>query len=295
MREFIYFYAPLIYIMKYEKVISEIKELKIQGSRNVALHALSILQDLAKRKGFGKEWEDMANFLQQLRPTQVLTYNLIKYVKENRNFSAFNEVKNFLEKSYYKIIENGFKILEGNEVIMTHCHSSEELNLLKFAKKMGYDFEVYVTETRPRLQGLKSAKELANEGIAVKYIVDNAAGYYMKDVDVVMFGIDAIRKEGVWNKIGTYLISIAAKYEKKEVWFIGDILKVDKREKPHQEMRNPREIIGSHRLPKDVEVLNPAFDYTPWELIDGVVTGIGIFNKWEDFEILDLGEIIKNY
>ncbi len=281
--------------MKYEKVINEIKELKIQGSRNVALHALSILQDLAKRRGFGKEWEDMANFLQQLRPTQVLTYNIVEYVKENRNFNAFNEVKKFLEKSYSRIIENGFKILEGNEVIMTHCHSSEELNLLKFAKKMGYDFEVYVTETRPKLQGLKSAKELANEGIAVKYIVDNAAGYYMKDVDVVMFGIDAIRKEGVWNKIGTYLISIAAKYEKKEVWFIGDVLKVDKREKPHQEMRSPREIIGIHRLPKDVDILNPAFDYTPWELIDGVVTGIGIFNRWEDFEVLNLKDIIKNY
>ncbi len=268
------------------KLIEGIRSLKIQGSHIVAKNCIDILREIANKRGFeSKEFNEMANFLQSLRPTQVLTYNLIEYVKQRRDMKAFSNINRFLENCYDEIFEKALNFLEGNEVILTHCHSSEELYVLKKAYELGYRFKVFVTETRPKLQGIKSAKELAKCGIKVKYIVDDAAGFYMDEVDAAIFGIDAITKDGVWNKIGTYMISLAAKHHAKDVLFIGDIMKIDLREYTYIEMRNPNEIISKRELNNpNIEILNPSFDLTPWHLIDAVITGKGVIKDSSIFE-----------
>ena len=278
-----------------EKKIKEIKSLKIQGAKSVALNAISILEHYYKVKGFNKEFFSMAEYLQNIRSTQAITYNVIEYIKNKKDASAFNRIKKYLERSYEKLAEEYGEVLEGNEVIMTHCHSSEEMHFLKKAKDIGYNFTVYVTETRPKYQGIITAKELNSYGIKVKYIVDNASAFYMDRVDVLLFGSDAIRKEGIVNKIGTYLMAIAGKEKDKEVWFIGDIAKLDKRERIEIEMRPRKEITANHHLPKSIEVLNPAFDITPWKYVTGLITDIGIFYSWKEMEKIDLNKIFDNY
>ncbi len=283
----------------YEK-IEDIKTLKVQGAHNVARTSIEILKEIALRKGFNsKEFKEMADFLQDLRPTQVITYNLIEYVKYKKTISAFNKVERFLENTYPNIAKYFLEVIEGNEIIITHCHSSEEIYAIKKAYELGYDFEVYVTETRPKMQGIKSAKELAETGIKVKYIVDDAAGFFMEEVDALVVGIDAITKQGIWNKIGTYMMALAAKHHAKDVIFVGDIAKIDLREKTYVEMRNPNEIIPAYQLNhSNIEILNPAFDLTPWHLIDVVVTGVGIIkdnNILNNINYLKLFEIIEKY
>lgn len=269
------------------KIAVDINNLKIQGAKGVALESIRALEIYYSEKGLDEGFFKLLDLLQNLRPTQVITYNVLNIIKntiDKKGDKIFEALRSKLSLAQEKINENLLKnILELGKnriTIMTHCHSSEEVKALIFAKQCGIDITAYVTETRPKYQGIKTAKELSKAGIKVKYIVDSAAGFYMKKADISLFGCDAIRREGVVNKIGTYMISLTSKEYDKEVWFVGDILKVDLRKEVIIEMRDPAEIIDPELLP-GVEILNPAFDITPWKLIDRVITDVGTYKEYE--------------
>jgi ribose 1,5-bisphosphate isomerase len=105
-------------------------------------------------------------------------------------------------------------------------------------------------------------------------IVDSAIEFFMKDVDIVIVGTDAIRKEGIVNKIGTYPLAVVAWEHKKPFYVVGSTLKLDKRKKLIIEERSPDEVYVEHM--KTLEVRNPAFDVTPWKYVKRVVTEKGI-------------------
>ena len=78
----------------------------------------------------------------------------------------------------------------------------------------GTPVHVWVSETRPRNQGLLTAWELREQGVAHTVIADNAAGHLLQrgQVDMVLVGADRVTRRGdVCNKIGTYLKALAAR------------------------------------------------------------------------------------
>ena len=111
-----------------------------------------------------------------------------------------------------EIAEKGAGEINDGDVVLTHCHSGHVMEILKRAKRKGKKFEVIVTETRPRDQGVLSAKELLGAGIKVTYCVDSAFGFVMKRVTRMLVGCDAILADGsVVNKIGTFPMALVAK------------------------------------------------------------------------------------
>ncbi|HMM72643.1 MAG TPA: S-methyl-5-thioribose-1-phosphate isomerase, partial [Rhodocyclaceae bacterium] len=105
--------------------------------------------------------------------------------------------------------------------IMTHCNAGwlataaygTALAPVYAAHARGIDMHVWVSETRPRNQGLLTAWELARAGVAHTLVADNAAGWLLAtgQVDLVLVGADRIATNGdVANKIGTYLKALAA-------------------------------------------------------------------------------------
>ncbi len=261
------------------KTVRGIKSLKIQGARNIAIAALDALEIVAKKSGFGKEFLEAANALQSSRKTAVPLYNAICAVKSGKSIESIKKTKQFLELAPKKSAEFGAKLIRDGSTIITHCHSSEAIMLLKLAKANGKKFKIIVTETRPKMQGISTAKELVAAGIPVEYIVDSAAGHYMKGCNIAIFGCDSIRKEGIYNKIGTYLMALCAYENKVPVYFAGDSMKIDWRPKIEIEMRSSEEII-SQKVLSGAKILNPAFDCTPWKLISGVITEKGIAKSW---------------
>ena len=119
-----------------------------------------------------------------------------------------------------------------------------------------------------------TAKELAKLKIPVILIVDSAIEFFIKDVSMVIVGSDAIRREGVVNKIGTYPLAVVAKEHKKPFYVVGNTLKLDKRKKLIIEERSPHEIYDERM--KTLKIRNPAFDITPWKYINRVVTEKGV-------------------
>jgi ribose 1,5-bisphosphate isomerase len=255
-------------------LIDRINRLEIQGAKEIAIESLKFLRKIAKEKGFGKEFEQAAKKLEKTRPTEVVLHNCLEIVKKEKNVEAISKMINKLNQATKEIAKRGSRLIKDGSVIMTHCHSGEACAVINQAWKEGKKITVYATETEPKHQGIITAKELTKSGIHVILIIDSAIEFFIKDVDIVMVGSDAIRKEGVVNKIGTYPLAVVAKEHKKPFYVVGNTLKLDKRKKLIIEERSPHEIYLEHI--KTLEVKNPAFDITPWKFISRVITEKGI-------------------
>ncbi|MEO8410227.1 MAG: S-methyl-5-thioribose-1-phosphate isomerase [Propionivibrio sp.] len=157
-----------------------------------------------------------------------------------------------------------------------------------------FDVHVWVSETRPRNQGLLTAWELAQHGVPHTLIADNAAGLLLAqgEVDAVIVGADRIAANGdVANKVGTYLKALAA-HEAGVPFYVaaprstidfacisGAAIPIEERD--GDELRLVAGIDDAGRsatlrqLPATQAVANPAFDVTPARLVTAIITEAG--------------------
>ena len=268
---------------KLEKTLKKIKSLEIQGAQEIAIESLKVLRELAEKKGFDSEFINAANKLIKARPTGVSVYNCLKIVKKEKTLESIDRILRYLEKAQEWLAYNGSKLIKNDMIIMTHCHSSSVLNIFRRAKEVEHkNFKVIVTETRPNLQGLKTARELVKMGIPIYYIVDSAGPFFMAAADMLLVGADAIRNEGILNKIGTYPLALAAREVGSPVYIAATKDKIDYdlvskiEDRPDREIANPRELEKTGG-----EIENPAFDLTPWKLVTAVITESGILGRKE--------------
>jgi len=262
-----------------EKVVHDIKSVKIQGAKQIAVHTLKFLKKFCKKNGFGLKFEVAAKIIEDARPTAVVLHNCIEILKENRKLKTIDTLLRQLDTSSKKIAKKGSKLIKNNYKIMTHCHSGEALTIIKQAWKDGKKISVIATETDPLEQGVKTAKELAKLKIPVTLITDNAVGFFMPEVDCVIVGSDALRVNGSVNKIGTSLLALAAKKNKKPFYVAADLFKLDRRKKFVIEERSEKEVYKELLHPgklKGIKIRNPAFDVTNWKFVSIVITEKGV-------------------
>ena len=96
------------------------------------------------------------------------------------------------ENAVRKIGEIGAQRVRDGDTIMTHCNSSAAISIMAAAHKDGKNINVIATESRPRWQGHLTIKQLDEKGIKTSLIVDSAVRYFMKEVDLVVMGADAV-------------------------------------------------------------------------------------------------------
>ncbi|MBL8479834.1 MAG: s-methyl-5-thioribose-1-phosphate isomerase [Sterolibacteriaceae bacterium] len=169
---------------------------------------------------------------------------------------------------------------------MTHCNAGRlatvghgtALAPVYAAHAAGIALHVWVSETRPRNQGLLTAWELREAGVPHTLIADNAAGLLMMQgkVDLVIVGADRIAANGdAANKVGTYLKALAARANGVPFYVAAPLSTIDfacaKGADIPIEERAAAEL-GAGTTP----VANPAFDVTPAALIDGIVSERGV-------------------
>ncbi len=174
--------------------------------------------------------------------------------------------------------------------IMTHCNAGRlatvehgtAISPVYAAHAAGLPVHVWVSETRPRNQGLLTAWELAEAGVPHTLIADNAAGLLLMQgkVDLVIVGADRIAANGdTANKVGTYLKALAARAHGVPFYVAAPLSTIDfacpsGREIPIEE--RAAEEFGAAVSNLDTPVANPAFDVTPAALISGIVSERGI-------------------
>ncbi len=175
--------------------------------------------------------------------------------------------------------------------VMTHCNAGRlatvehgtALAVVYAAQCAGLPVHVWVSETRPRNQGLLTAWELAEAGVPHTLIADNAAGLLMMQarVDLVIVGADRVAANGdTANKVGTYLKALAAKAHGIPFYVAAPISSFDLNCPSGTgiqiEERTSTEVTGSGSA-----VFNPAFDLTPAELVSGFITERGVFAPYQ--------------
>ncbi|MCX9156973.1 S-methyl-5-thioribose-1-phosphate isomerase [Niveibacterium sp. 24ML] len=185
--------------------------------------------------------------------------------------------------------------------VMTHCNAGAlatcgwgtALAPVYVAQQQGIAVEVWVSETRPRNQGLLTAWELAEAGVPHTLIADNAAGHLMRQglVDIVITGADRIAANGdTANKVGTYLKALAAREHGIPFYIAAPTSTVDAHcptgDAIPIEARSADEVQVLHGLDDAGQAAslrifsgacaNPAFDVTPAALITGIFTEHGL-------------------
>ncbi len=284
---------------KVDALIRDIKEVKIQGARNVAKAALEAVQEsISSFKGSADELKSLLSVvifrLMNARPTEPMTRdlltNLLQHLLAYSNLNNVDKMKKAImqdleehlekmEASLAVIADIGANLIENGSVVMTICHSSTVTTLLKKAHDRGKLDEVISCETRPLFQGRITAKELADHGIRVKSIVDGAMAHYMDEADIVIVGADAIQADGSFvNKIGTRALAIVAKEHNAPFYSAAELFKYDAQSifgfRERIEMRDPAEVWPE--APKHVRVLNPAFDLIEARYLTAYITERGI-------------------
>ncbi|MFH1055947.1 MAG: S-methyl-5-thioribose-1-phosphate isomerase [Candidatus Altiarchaeota archaeon] len=280
-------------------VASKIRSMEVRGALMIAVAAAKALEEEIVDGSSYDELVKAGDVLKDARPTAVSLPNAVNYVlylaEEHKSDDPaiarpmlLADVADFisrLESSIGKVAEIGAGLVEEGDVILTICNSTTVVNVLRKAWSDGKRFKVYACETRPRLQGHITAKDLAAGGVDVTLIVDSAAYHTMlhKGVRKVMVGADTVYANGdVVNKIGTSQVAAVGKQAGVEFIVCTESIKFSPYEVVEIEERDPKEVADI----KGVKVFNPAFDVTSKEYISKLVTEYGIITPGEVNQML---------
>ena len=300
----------------HQGIASAIIELKIRGAPAIGIAgaygvALGAQKINSKAKDeFLEKLRDVSKTLTTTRPTaKNLFWAIERMQKVARTGKDAEEIKELLiaeaEKIHAEEVESSRKLSQlGSELIwdgssiLTHCNTGAlatagygtALGAIKWAKEQGKKIKVYVTETRPLLQGARlTCWELKKANITSVLITDSMAGYLMsqKKIDCVIVGADRIALNGdIANKVGTYSLAVLAKEHGIPFYVAAPTTTVDPNlssgDQIPIEQRSPDEVThiqGVAIAPEGFEALNYAFDVTPHQLISAIITERGIIRE----------------
>ena len=192
----------------------------------------------------------------------------------------------------------GAALIATGSGVLTHCNTGSlatggygtALGVVRAGVAAGRIQQVFADETRPWLQGARlTAWELVQDGIPVTLLSDGAAPWLMKQGKVawVIVGADRIAANGdTANKIGTYMTAVAARHHGVKFMVVAPTSTVDMNTPDGSaipiEARPESEVLtaGGNRIaPDGARAWNPAFDVTPAELIDAIVTEKGVVEQ----------------
>lgn len=196
-----------------------------------------------------------------------------------------------------RIGEHGAALLQGQHHVYTHCNAGAlatggygtALGVIRSAFRDGKIAGVIAGETRPWLQGARlTSWELMQEGIPVTLAIEGAAAQLMRQhkPSWVIVGADRVAANGdVANKIGTYNLAIIAKHHGVKFMVAAPTSTFDAHidgkdipieQRPAEEITHQN---GKAVAPDGISSSNPAFDVTPANLIDAIVTEYGVVER----------------
>ncbi|MBH10787.1 MAG: S-methyl-5-thioribose-1-phosphate isomerase [Candidatus Marinimicrobia bacterium] len=257
---------------------------------------------------FINEFLCKADEISATRPTAINLLWAVKQLKdEATNFSgnipslkkSLLDLANNIKKDdiyrCHNLSLHGAKLIPDNSNVITICNTGglatsgigTALGVIQYAHAQGKNLKVHVCETRPLLQGSRlNTWELKRTKTPFTLMTDSMAARAMKKVHIngVFVGADRIASNGdTANKIGTYSLAVLANHHNIPFYVAAPLSTVDYEIESGSEIpvekRSADEVTrikGIQFTVEDIDVSNPAFDVTPGELINGIITEKGI-------------------
>ncbi|ELY53169.1 translation initiation factor eIF-2B [Natronococcus jeotgali] len=277
-----------------DETVEEIKDLQTHSSSVVAVNATRALEELLEREfatleEYERALERNGSVLRRANPSHASLQNAVREVVDDVTEADVDTVAEAKELTQERIdavvsrVESGKELaaknavshLEDGATLLTHDYSSTVLEAVERAVEAGKEFDVYITEARPRYIGRKTARTLADlEGVDATLITDSAHGLYLEDCDRVVVGMDCIVDETLYNRVGTFPIAATAAQLDVPVTVVGSASKIVGEGFVFENEHRP----GSEVMSEPAEgfaIENPSYDATPIDLLESVITDEG--------------------
>jgi translation initiation factor 2B subunit (eIF-2B alpha/beta/delta family) len=274
-----------------DETVRQVEEMQTQSASIVATKAAEALRELTER-----EYRTVEEFLRSLErnssallranrshaPLYTTQQRIVDDVTEadpdtveeakQALLDVIDDVVTRVETSKDGAGRKAASLIDDGDVLLTHENSSTVMAALEHALHEGTSFDLYVTESRPRYLGRRTARQLADrDGVDVTLIVDGAIGHFLPECDRVLLGMNCLIDDTVYNRIGTYPIAVTANdvgvpatVVGSSAKFIGSGFTFENDDRPVSEVQ---------REPADgFDIANPGYDATPTRLLDTVVT-----------------------
>lgn len=300
------------------EVADAIRDMVVRGAPAIGITAAYGVVTSAishQAKSFSQQRENIhkdIKLLAKSRPTAVnLFWALDKMsqcldseqmTEENLRDSLLLQAKQIHDddiQANYKMGEYGASLLQQDaNAVLTHCNAGAlatggygtALGVIRSAYSAGKIKHVFADETRPWMQGARlTAWEFVTDDIPVTLLCEGAAASLMQQgkVSWIIVGSDRIAANGdVANKIGTYSLAILAKHHGVKFMVAAPTSTIDMKSASGAEIpieqRNADEVFGcggTRIATEGAEAWNPAFDVTPANLVDAIVTEKGIIEN----------------
>jgi translation initiation factor eIF-2B subunit delta len=276
-----------------DETAAEIESMQTHSSSIVAVKAARALEELIDRdfatlEEFERSLERNSSALRRANPSHASLqttqreicdrvaerYDDVRTAKDALS-TAIDEVIATVEAAKSGAAGNARSLLSDGTTILTHDYSTTVLAAIERAVSEGDSLTVYVTEARPRFIGRKMARTLSElDGVETHLVVDSAAGYVLESCDRVMIGMSAVADGTLYNRVGTFPIAATADELDVPVTAVGSSAKVvDSGFAFENDFRAASEVMAEPA--EGFTIDNPAYDATPLDLIDGVVTDEG--------------------
>ncbi|XP_053879513.1 translation initiation factor eIF-2B subunit delta [Malaclemys terrapin pileata] len=246
------------------------------------------------------------SFLNQCRPLSASMGNAIKYLKKEISglSSSLREeeakgklqgsidgyVREKIQLAAEAISKYAFEKISDGDVILVYGCSSLVNRTLCDAHDNGRAFRVIVVDSRPRLEGRDTLRRLVREGIRCTYVMITAISYVLPEVSKVLLGAHALLANGsVMSRVGTSQIALVSKAYNVPVLVCCETYKFCERVQTDSfvsnELDDPDDLIvpgkGGAQLRgwkenSSLRLLNLVYDVTPPELVDLVITDLGM-------------------
>jgi methylthioribose-1-phosphate isomerase len=306
-----------IILMDYEDVARAIEDMVVRGAPAIGVSAAMGIalgannSQAASLEDFEKDFDKVCDRLSKTRPTAVNLFWAVErmrwaFNRAKREGASIEQIKRLLVDESLRLHDEdiaanrrmgayGAELIPDGATVLTHCNAGAlatagygtALGVIRASVEAGKRIQVLADETRPFLQGARlTAWELAKDNIAVRVITDGMSGHLMRSgkIDCVIVGADRIAANGdVANKIGTYMVAVAAHENNVPFYVAAPLSTIDMTKNSGDEIpiesRAETEVThfrGEAVAPEGVGAINPAFDVTPHRYIRAIITDAGV-------------------
>ncbi|KAH0505030.1 Translation initiation factor eIF-2B subunit delta [Microtus ochrogaster] len=246
------------------------------------------------------------SFLAQCRPLSASMCNAIKFLNKEitgmssskREEEAKSELREAIDRYMQEkivlaaqaISRFASKKISNGDVILVYGCSSLVSRILQEAWVEGKQFRVVVVDSRPRLEGRHMLRSLVRAGVPTSYLLIPAASYVLPEVSKVLLGAHALLANGsVMSRVGTAQLALVARAHNVPVLVCCETYKFCERVQTDafvsnelddpddlQCKRGEQVVLANWQNHPSLRLLNLVYDVTPPELVDLVITELGM-------------------